>query len=47
MRGYLITGDDTSLTNFNKAHDEYGQLSNELAKTLTQTEAKELLVRLD
>jgi methyl-accepting chemotaxis protein len=47
MRGHLITGDDTSLTNFNNAHDEYEQLSNELAKMITRTETKELLARLN
>jgi methyl-accepting chemotaxis protein len=47
MRGYLLTGDQTSLTNFTKAHDEYEKLSNELAKTLTKKETKKLLARLD
>ncbi|EZP78140.1 methyl-accepting chemotaxis sensory transducer [Parageobacillus genomosp. 1] len=47
MRSYLLTGDQTSLTNFTKAHNEYEKLSNKLAKTLTKTETKELLARLD
>ncbi|WP_232223884.1 methyl-accepting chemotaxis protein [Anoxybacteroides tepidamans] len=47
LRGYLITGDDTSLTNFDKAHDEYGQLSNQLNQTVVRNEAKELLSQLN
>lgn len=47
MHGYLLTGDQTSLTNFTKAHDEYKKLSNELANTLTKPETKKLLARLD
>ncbi|KYD29487.1 hypothetical protein B4110_1057 [Parageobacillus toebii] len=47
MRGYLLTGDQASLTNFTKAHDEYEKLSNKLEKTLTKAETKELLARLN
>jgi methyl-accepting chemotaxis protein len=47
MRGYLLSGDQTSLTNFTKAHNEYEKLSNELEKTLTKTETKKLLAQLD
>ncbi|KXG10660.1 Methyl-accepting chemotaxis protein McpA [Anoxybacillus sp. P3H1B] len=46
-RGYLITGDSTSSTNFEKAHEEYGELSSDVAKLITQAEAKELLSQLN
>lgn len=47
MRGYLLIGDETSLTNFTAAHNEYKKLSKELEKTLTRTDTKELLARLN
>ncbi|MCL6585463.1 MAG: methyl-accepting chemotaxis protein [Anoxybacillus sp.] len=47
MGSYLITGDPTSLTNFNKAHEEYKKLSIGLRRELTQKHEKELLVQLD
>ncbi|MBB5325411.1 methyl-accepting chemotaxis protein [Anoxybacillus tepidamans] len=47
MGSYLIIGDPTSLTNFNKAHDEYKRLSEELAKELTKEKARELLAKLN
>ncbi|GCD83238.1 hypothetical protein PTHTG4_23010 [Parageobacillus thermoglucosidasius] len=47
MRGYLLVGDETALTNFTAAHNEYKKLSKELEKTLTRTDTKELLAQLN
>ncbi|WP_461200766.1 methyl-accepting chemotaxis protein [Anoxybacillus sp. TBDG-1] len=47
MRGYLIVGDETSLTNFEKAHEEYIHLSDELSNTLVEPEVKEKLEQLN
>lgn len=47
MRGYLLIGDDTSLTSFNQAHDDYKKLSKELAQKLDHPEAKSVLQQLD
>lgn len=47
MGSYLITDDPTSLTNFNKAHEEYKKLSTGLRGEVTQKHEKELLVQLD
>jgi len=47
MRGYLLTGDETSKANFETAHEKYKQTSKKLAAELTQTETKQLLAELD
>ncbi|ANB59332.1 methyl-accepting chemotaxis protein [Anoxybacteroides amylolyticum] len=47
MRGYLIIGDDTSLTNFNKAHDDYQKLSSQLSPKLEGGQSKVLLDKLN
>ncbi|MGG2954177.1 methyl-accepting chemotaxis protein [Geobacillus stearothermophilus] len=47
MRGYLLTGDETSKENFEKAHGQYKQTSEQLMATLTREETKQLLAELD
>lgn len=47
MRDYLIIGDDTSLTNFNKAHDDYQKLSSQLSRKLEAGQSKVLLDKLN
>ncbi|AMX85290.1 chemotaxis protein [Geobacillus subterraneus] len=47
MRGYLLTGDETSRENFEKAHEEYKKTSEKLAVSLTQETTKQLLADLD
>jgi methyl-accepting chemotaxis protein len=47
LRGFLITGDDTSLQNFSKAHDSYLQTSQKLHETIRTPKAAELLKQLD
>ncbi|MCL6585500.1 MAG: methyl-accepting chemotaxis protein [Anoxybacillus sp.] len=47
MRGYLIIGDDTSLTNFNNAHDDYQKLSSQLSQKLAGGQSKVLLDKLN
>lgn len=47
MRGYLLTGDETSRKNFEKAHGEYKKISEKLAAELTREETKQLLAELD
>ncbi len=47
MRGYLIIGDETSLTNFEKAHEEYIHISNQLSNMLLESEVKEKLEQLN
>ncbi len=47
MRGYLLTGDETSRENFEKAHEEYKQMSEKLAAELAREETKQLLAELD
>ncbi|MFC0296748.1 methyl-accepting chemotaxis protein [Geobacillus jurassicus] len=47
MRGYLLTGDETSRENFEKTHEGYKQTSKKLAAELTREETKQLLAELD
>ncbi|MBB6282249.1 methyl-accepting chemotaxis protein [Geobacillus subterraneus] len=47
MRGYLLTGDETSRENFEKAHEEYRKTSEKLAASVTQETTKQLLADLD
>ncbi|QNU18527.1 methyl-accepting chemotaxis protein [Geobacillus zalihae] len=47
MRGYLLTGDETSRKNFEKAHGEYKKISEKLAAELTQAQTKQWLAQLD
>ncbi|GMB08055.1 methyl-accepting chemotaxis protein [Thermolongibacillus altinsuensis] len=47
QRGYLLTGDETSLKNFANAHDTYKETSKQLMEQMDDPKAKELLEQLD
>lgn len=47
LRGYALIGDETALTSFNEAHDQYLEGSENLGEILIQPNAKELLQELD
>ncbi|AGT31623.1 chemotaxis protein [Geobacillus genomosp. 3] len=47
LRGYLLTGDEALKEDFEKAHEQYKQTSEQLMATLTREETKRLLAELD